>query len=88
MSYFQCNSDFMVTFHSEKHLCDAILLWLATNTKPSDLLSSTGDAHLEILTEVYDIVGIELNDIIFPIEFCLSSCVSERGLKREGGDHC
>ncbi|XP_055807426.1 BTB/POZ domain-containing protein FBL11 isoform X3 [Solanum dulcamara] len=41
-----------LTVDSEKHLCDAILLWLATNTNPSDLLSSTGDAHLEILTEI------------------------------------
>lgn len=59
MSHFNYNSDFMVIFHSEKHLCDAILLWLAANTNPSDRLSSTGDARLEILTEVYDIVGID-----------------------------
>lgn len=41
-----------LTVDSEKHLCDAILLWLAANTNPSDRLSSTGDARLEILTEI------------------------------------
>ncbi|XP_027768074.1 BTB/POZ domain-containing protein FBL11 isoform X2 [Solanum pennellii] len=41
-----------LTVDSEKHLCDAILLWLAANTDPSDRLSSTGDARLEILTEI------------------------------------
>ncbi|XP_019245810.1 PREDICTED: BTB/POZ domain-containing protein FBL11 isoform X2 [Nicotiana attenuata] len=41
-----------LTVDSEKHLCDAILLWLAANTIPYDLLNSTGDAHLEILTEI------------------------------------
>ncbi|KAL3326679.1 hypothetical protein AABB24_037394 [Solanum stoloniferum] len=41
-----------LTVDSEKHLCDAILLWLAANTNPSDRLRSTGDARLEILTEI------------------------------------
>ncbi|PHT70705.1 hypothetical protein T459_25809, partial [Capsicum annuum] len=41
-----------LTVDSEMHLCDAILLWLAANTKPSDLLSSTGDSRLEILREI------------------------------------
>ncbi|CAN4118261.1 unnamed protein product [Withania somnifera] len=41
-----------LTVDSEKHLCEAILLWLAANTNPSDLLNSTGDARLEILTEI------------------------------------
>ncbi|KAG5582722.1 hypothetical protein H5410_053349 [Solanum commersonii] len=41
-----------LTVDSEKHLCDAILLWLGANTNPSDRLSSTGDTRLEILTEI------------------------------------
>ncbi|KAK4345635.1 hypothetical protein RND71_035811 [Anisodus tanguticus] len=40
-----------LTIDSEKHLCDALLLWLVANTITSDLLSSIGDARLEILTE-------------------------------------
>ncbi|MCD9637694.1 hypothetical protein HAX54_021131 [Datura stramonium] len=41
-----------LTVDSEKHLCDAILLWLAANTNLSDLLSFTGDVRLDILTEI------------------------------------
>lgn len=41
-----------LTVDSEKHLCDAILLWLAANTSPSNLLSSSGDTRLEILAEI------------------------------------
>ncbi|XP_009627140.1 BTB/POZ domain-containing protein FBL11 isoform X2 [Nicotiana tomentosiformis] len=41
-----------LTVDSEKHLCDAILLWLAANTIPYDLLNSTGDARVAIFTEI------------------------------------